>query len=388
MEILGFVHPRRTREQLYIGEANVGETGASKAEATSKPANSGRHHLSRPATTGGLTLLLTLLSGLGTSAIAATNLWDSGSEVEQIQRALKLPVTGGFGPKTQQAVKRFQRSRGLTPDGIVGAQTRRLLLGTPATSRRRNTNANTNASNSSRNVSSSARNTEARSEANTSSNPCPHGTSATQKLLSAQGFYGGAVDGVCGPRTQAAIVAAQRSYGLSQDGVAGNRTIRALRGGSSSQDSTVASTPSEETRANASADVSSDEVIRLQRLLQSRNFYEGPIDGIYGPSTEAAVFAAQRYYGLTVDGVAGSQTLAALESTTVAASNRVVDDFVPSSVDVEELQGLLAERGFYVGLLDGVYGPTTRDAVARAQRYYGLPEDGVAGPQTIAALRP
>lgn len=50
-------------------------------------------------------------------------------EVAEIQRALRLagfsagPVDGIFGSRTLKAVKAFQRSRALAPDGIVGAKT-------------------------------------------------------------------------------------------------------------------------------------------------------------------------------------------------------------------------------------------------------------------------
>ncbi len=50
-----------------------------------------------------------------------------------IQRALmsaglfKGPVTGKVGPKTRKALKKFQSSKGLKPDGIAGPQTWKLL---------------------------------------------------------------------------------------------------------------------------------------------------------------------------------------------------------------------------------------------------------------------
>jgi peptidoglycan hydrolase-like protein with peptidoglycan-binding domain len=43
--------------------------------------------------------------------------------VEWLQRALKLPVDGEFGPETEAAVRRLQARHGLTVDGVVGPST-------------------------------------------------------------------------------------------------------------------------------------------------------------------------------------------------------------------------------------------------------------------------
>ncbi len=47
----------------------------------------------------------------------------SGGEVQQLQKALNLAVDGNFGPKTEAAVREFQRTHDIVPDGIVGAKT-------------------------------------------------------------------------------------------------------------------------------------------------------------------------------------------------------------------------------------------------------------------------
>lgn len=50
----------------------------------------------------------------------------------------------------------------------------------------------------------------------------------------------------------------------------------------------------------------------LQTELQALNYDVGPIDGIYGNKTKAAVLAFQRANNLAVDGIAGPQTQEAL----------------------------------------------------------------------------
>ena len=54
--------------------------------------------------------------------------------------------------------------------------------------------------------------------------------------------------------------------------------------------------------------------------------------------------------------------------------------------DVVVLQENLAALGFYLGRVDGDFGPNTASAVRELQRDYGLAVDGRAGPQTMGAI--
>lgn len=55
--------------------------------------------------------------------------------------------------------------------------------------------------------------------------------------------------------------------------------------------------------------------------------------------------------------------------------------------NVKQLQRVLRLLGHYDGEVDGSYGPRTTDAVKAFQKAIGLNPDGVAGPETLEALR-
>lgn len=54
------------------------------------------------------------------------------------------------------------------------------------------------------------------------------------------------------------------------------------------------------------------DVKRLQEILSGGGYNVGPIDGVFGPQTVAAVKSFQLTKGLLADGVVGPQTWAAL----------------------------------------------------------------------------
>ncbi|MEA2473325.1 MAG: resuscitation-promoting factor RpfB [Thermoleophilaceae bacterium] len=69
-------------------------------------------------------------SSAGHTQSASANtltLGSTGSAVKAVQRRLHVTVSGYFGRQTEAAVKRFQRSRRLKADGVVGQATARAL---------------------------------------------------------------------------------------------------------------------------------------------------------------------------------------------------------------------------------------------------------------------
>ncbi len=69
---------------------------------------------------------------------------------------------------------------------------------------------------------------------------------------------------------------------------------------------------------------SGSEVKQIQTKLKNWGYYSGSIDGIYGSKTLSAVKKFQKTNGLTVDGIAGSATLAAMgiSSSSSTTSNQ------------------------------------------------------------------
>lgn len=54
---------------------------------------------------------------------------DKGEPVVELQKLLKIGADGSFGPRTEVAVREFQRAKAMVPDGIVGPKTWKALVG-------------------------------------------------------------------------------------------------------------------------------------------------------------------------------------------------------------------------------------------------------------------
>jgi murein DD-endopeptidase MepM/ murein hydrolase activator NlpD len=131
----------------------------------------------------------------------------------------------------------------------------------------------------------------------------------------------------------------------------------------------------------------SPNVAALQAALKAHGLYPAQVDGVRGPVTIRAVRRFQRRRHLAVDGVAGPQTRRALGRRGRPRLGARVVRSPMTGWDVAALQFLLWRRGFSPGQVDGSFGPATGRAVQAYQRSAGLTADGLAGPQTIRALR-
>lgn len=81
----------------------------------------------------------------------------------------------------------------------------------------------------------------------------------------------------------------------------------------------------------------------VQTKLKNWGYYTGAVDGIYGPKTKEAVKYFQRKNGLTVDGIVGKQTAAAmginLSSTTTTSSQSSSDLNLLAKIVYAEARG-------------------------------------------------
>jgi peptidoglycan hydrolase-like protein with peptidoglycan-binding domain/DNA invertase Pin-like site-specific DNA recombinase len=125
---------------------------------------------------------------------------------------------------------------------------------------------------------------------------------AVQRRLELTGEHPGPLDGKFGPLTQDAVIRFQTREGLVADGVVGPQTNSVL-------------TRAEAVLAPGAGYVGegmSARVRTIQHRLREAGERVGPIDGRFGPLTEAAVVRFQRQRGLVADGVVGPVTSAAL----------------------------------------------------------------------------
>ena len=70
-----------------------------------------------------------------------------------------------------------------------------------------------------------------------------------------------------------------------------------------------------------------DEVLQMQQKLKDMGYYQGNVDGMYGYQTMNAVKEFQSDNSLSVDGIAGTQTLQALGITGDSGSNMGSSDY-------------------------------------------------------------
>lgn len=194
---------------------------------------------------------------------------DEGENIRVLQERLRIAgfyygnATGIFGPITEEAVKRFQTAYKLDADGVVGPATLNKLppIGVG----------------NGENTPKKAVNREKlrigdRGEA----------VRVLQEHLIKAGYLEGQPNGYYGPYTADAVSRFQAANYLETNGVAGPTTRGKLY-------SLVKTTPKSEFNT-----------LEIQRRLQERGFYKGPLNGMMADDTKKAIKQAQEFYGISL----------------------------------------------------------------------------------------
>ena len=357
-------------------------------------------------TSEGETFSGTLSDGTWGGTVLRTG--STGSAVEQVQFWLSslaqfdsdLPsvrVDGSFGAATERAVKAFQKSEGLTQDGVVGQTTWQELYAEWV-------NAQSDAGGTA--YPGTALRTGSRGNA----------VRLVQFWLKiARTVYTSlesvTVDGKFGAGTASAVRRFQRYFGLTADGVVGQTTWQKLYEVYNDIANRLLSSslrPGEYPGVLRTGS-SGTAVRELQFYLYLMSAYESSIppvsiDGKFGTDTERAVRAYQRFAGLTVDGVVGRTTWNSLygrasqlrSSGPVVTLKRLPYPGTPltvgSSGSAVLYYTLLLQRiAYYFSSVEAPplsdqYTDETAAATRSAQQLLGLEQTGIADADTWTAV--
>ena len=236
-----------------------------------------------------------------------------GERVSELQAALKLlgfysgAVDGIYSENTASAVSRFKQAAGLNPDGVVDASTWQRLFPNqlvaastvPSSQPRFNSATNfpvpTQASNLT-NVANSNPNPPKQAVTQVPTRPEPKPTTPKKAVTQ--------VTGNPEPRP-----ATPRKTTTSSTKKTPKRTTSTTR---TQSNTTTKRTPGIQYTSEGlpilRIGLRGSEVVKLQQQLKKLGFLKGDADGDFGETTEAAVKAAQKRYGLEADGVVGGST--------------------------------------------------------------------------------
>jgi len=121
----------------------------------------------------------------------------------------------------------------------------------------------------------------------------------------------------------------------------------------------------------------------LQQSLSDAGHYQGAVDGIYGPTTVAAVEGLQSAHGLPTTGTVDKATAAALEGDLAAQGGVAAEQALASTAAVQQTLKL---AGFWDGPVDGEWTPALTEALESFQTELGVKPTGTVDAATVAAV--
>lgn len=183
-----------------------------------------------------------------------------------------------------------------------------------------------------------------------------------QRELSRRGLYEGADDGLMGPRTAAAILSFQEAAGLERTGGASAELLAALKA-----QTQVASRPAQQPAEAPRAPVA---VVPAARPAENIHAGEDPV--------AAAIRSAEKSPSTRPPANVGGA------ARQVSASRPTI---LPPSDLVLQIQRGLSNIAYADVTVDGVAGDQTKAAIRRFEKHYRLPETGEPNEQVLKKLK-
>jgi len=136
----------------------------------------------------------------------------------------------------------------------------------------------------------------------------------------------------------------------------------------------------------------------LQRELERRGFYDGPIDGVGGPKTEVAIRDFTQAAGLKWNGDISDEVLRQIArspvrapshpsgSASIAHNDAIGDMIMSSSRRVLAVQRALSDFGYGPVKATGLFGADTKAAIEKFERDRKLPVTGQISDRLLREL--
>ena len=211
----------------------------------------------------------------------------------QVAGYLKGGIDGVYGADTTNAVKAFQKAKGIPVSGAIDEMTYSALRNVDSSS------SPSYESSGGEEGSSASRGASLYIIGDSGSE-----VSSIQRKLKKMGYLDGSVDGIYGGDTASAVKAFQDDEGLSSTGMVDGDTLARITSEYAAQSGETVLSPGD----------SGKKVIRLQNKLLLHGYNPGSVDGVYGEGTAEAVRRLQAEENLARTGIADGDVWDRLDS--------------------------------------------------------------------------
>lgn len=201
-----------------------------------------------------------------------------------------------------------------------------------------------------------------------------------QRELTRRGLYDGAADGVIGTRTEAAILFFEQTAGLPQSGAPTAEILTALRAEPQATPPIAQTQHAVPPQSEPAAPQLASRPVPKPR----------PTENLKGEDPVAAAIRAAEGGSKTPAAIPAKVTPASARPENAAirtADNRAPNTGIPSPDMVQQIQRGLANIAYTDVSVDGVAGSQTKAAIRHFERHYRLPETGEPNEMVLRKLK-